>query len=386
MNKIVKSVRRCFYIFINSIVSSIQDWFSGKEADERDILDDNNYKILRTSIEKELISSKNQPQWLFPQETKLVQSIREDTAKWNVNNITRTKAYWAFYNRNPEVHWALLAHMVSRNGGYHMTDLKGSALEHLIKEKEKQSYFLFLEHSNSAIFSDAYPQLLLYEQAKRTGLSLRKNLPLFHISRFMYPVWETFIKDPNPLLLTTALIINEQRMLQKRVLSKQNHANILKKIDFQLQELFGLTAVIFPHKEGRQDLYSLTGVIVNQFQDPKMRIMTGKKLYQLLFQDPKIYKGVCQFADSVTHTGSRSDYWDTIFTKNKFAGKIYSPILVNAWSDIPPMQLSKADWFDDSSYIEELKTYPIIPKQDITEKVLENVSTLQLLNEVKGII
>ncbi|MBR8645388.1 DUF2515 family protein [[Brevibacterium] frigoritolerans] len=71
--------------------------------------------------------------------------------------MTRTQAYLAFYNRNPEVHWAFLAHMVSRNGGYHMTDLKSSNMTHLLDRAERQKFFHFLERANSAIFADAFP-------------------------------------------------------------------------------------------------------------------------------------------------------------------------------------------------------------------------------------
>ncbi|WP_180953955.1 DUF2515 family protein [Bacillus sp. M6-12] len=343
------------------------------------------FAALKCSLQKELASSKHQPQWLLPHETELVKSVRAETEKWNRNNVTRTQAYLAFYTKNPEIHWSLLAHMVSRNGGYHMTDLKGSAMKHLISESDRDSYFTLLEQANAAIFSDAYPQLLLYEQAKETGLCLRRTLPLFHISRFMYPIWELFLAEQNSLFLTAALIINEQQMLENRVLSQPKNADILKKIDFQLQELLGLTAVIFPYKKRKNGLYSLTGLIVNGFNDPQKRIMTGKKLYQLLFQHPKIYKGIWEFAQSIPHTGSRADYWAPLFSVHKSPGKIYSPELSVAWNDVPPIRLSKKDWFDDVSQIDELKTYPFIPKQDITERVLENIRTIQLINEVKGI-
>lgn len=96
-------------------------------------------------------------QKLFPRGSRPDKSIRTETAVLNRNNITRTQAYLAFYNRNPEIHWAFLAHMVSRNGGYHMTDLKSSNMTHLLDRAERQKFFLFLERANSAIFADAFP-------------------------------------------------------------------------------------------------------------------------------------------------------------------------------------------------------------------------------------
>lgn len=57
------------------------------------------------------------------QEQKLIQQIQEKTQVLNRNNVTRTMAYYDFYRDHPEIHWALLAHLVSRNAGWNMTDL-----------------------------------------------------------------------------------------------------------------------------------------------------------------------------------------------------------------------------------------------------------------------
>lgn len=57
-------------------------------------------------------------------EQELLNRIRRMTQEHNLNNVTRTKAYLEFYLRHPEIHWAFLGHMVSRNGGWNMTDLK----------------------------------------------------------------------------------------------------------------------------------------------------------------------------------------------------------------------------------------------------------------------
>ena len=77
------------------------------------------------------------------QEKLLLQQIKEKTNLLNINNITRTQAYWDYYLRHPEIHWALLAHMVSRNAGWNMTDLKGTLLPRLLTEKERISFFTF---------------------------------------------------------------------------------------------------------------------------------------------------------------------------------------------------------------------------------------------------
>lgn len=61
---------------------------------------------------------------LTDEEEVLLNKIKIKTREANRNNVTRTKAYGDFYLEHPEVHWAYLVHMVSRNGGWNMTDLK----------------------------------------------------------------------------------------------------------------------------------------------------------------------------------------------------------------------------------------------------------------------
>ncbi|MFD4815779.1 hypothetical protein [Peribacillus butanolivorans] len=47
---------------------------------------------------------------------------------------------------------------------------------------------------------------------------------------------------------------------------------------------------MFPYAKKQDRLYSLTGLTVERFADPKQRIETGKILYQLLFQNPTVFK------------------------------------------------------------------------------------------------
>jgi len=99
------------------------------------------------------------------EEQGIIHQIKEITHRLNKNNVTRTMAYLHFYSQYPEIHWSFLGHMVSRNAGWNMTDLKGDLLARLLSEKEHQQYFDFIERGNWIIFQDAFPQLLLYEQS-----------------------------------------------------------------------------------------------------------------------------------------------------------------------------------------------------------------------------
>src|SRR5689334_14447854 len=73
----------------------------------------------------------------------LVEKIMLKTKEDNLNNVKRTRAYLDFYLRFPDIHWAFLGHMVSRNGGWNMTDLKGEFLTRLMTKKDRVLFFQF---------------------------------------------------------------------------------------------------------------------------------------------------------------------------------------------------------------------------------------------------
>ncbi|GMA51516.1 hypothetical protein GCM10025857_28730 [Alicyclobacillus contaminans] len=143
-------------------------------------------------------------------ETGWLTEMERQTRQQNRNNLTRTAAYLDVYRRNPELHWAFLAHMVSRNGGWNMTDLRGEWFQRLTDDRLVDAFFRFLEQANWLIFSDAYPQLLMYEWSKREGRDLSGYLGRFGVSRFMRVVWRWFWQHRNASVLTRALIVNEQ--------------------------------------------------------------------------------------------------------------------------------------------------------------------------------
>ncbi|GAB6527857.1 hypothetical protein bcgnr5399_09540 [Bacillus cereus] len=73
---------------------------------------------------------------LTKEEQLIINNIKIQTEQLNKNNVTRTRAYYQFYIQYPEIHWALLGHMVSRNGGWNMTDLKGDLYTKILSEKD----------------------------------------------------------------------------------------------------------------------------------------------------------------------------------------------------------------------------------------------------------
>ncbi|MDF2961995.1 MAG: hypothetical protein K0S39_3730 [Paenibacillus sp.] len=302
-------------------------------------------------------------------EQALVRRIREDTAYHNRNNVTRTMAYWNLYRRHPELHWAFLAHMVSRNGGWSMTDLRGELLPYLLNEDQQGHVFTLLERANALIFHDAYPQLLLYAASRRMASPLFHLLSRLQISVFMRAVWELFWERSDSALLTEALIINEQHYIEQRIVQHPSYRKlVLDTLFFNAQSLLQLNQVVFPYAE--KDGLRLAGLVLENFSNLAERIEVGKKLYAILFGIPVVYQGSHQFADSKPHTGSRTDYWPHLFTPVRQtppvprgqlkewldgcklrpgASRLYSPFLSHAWKNQTMDQPEPGDWYDKDS-------------------------------------
>lgn len=318
-------------------------------------------------------------------EKEIVAQITKETHVCNKNNITRTKAYYEFYTRNQEVHWSFLAHIVSRNGGYYMTDLKSSYLKDFLPDSQINRYFLFLERSNAFIFQDAFPQLLLYEYSKRIGKPLFHLLSAFHVSTFMQPFWNEFYIKQNSKGLTVAMIINEQYMLEERVIKDIYHSiSLLQELPFKLQENLGFTTIFIPYKPSKKYRYRLSGKTVKDFENVKKRVELGKELYQILFEE-RFTTETLRFAHNHPHTGSRSDYWDFLFTKLKNDNeKLYSPALESVWEDVKHKYTNKVDWFlqknlDVLSFFNEL---PEVTDYDLTSVALRHYLLYSALDNI----
>ncbi|KRE39787.1 DUF2515 domain-containing protein [Paenibacillus sp. Soil522] len=308
------------------------------------------------------------------EELALIERIRTETAACNRNNVTRTEAYRSVYFRTSELHWALLAHMVSRNGGWNMTDLQGEWLPWLLSAEKREAVFRFLEQANALIFQDAYPQLLLYEWSRREGRSLFHLLPAFGVSTFMMPVWKQFWRDRDSVPLTIALIVNEQHYIEQRVVQHPYfREKVLHTLFFGLQSLLQLNGVIFPYGNGKEKgdgaaVLKLSGLIMERFENLQERIEFGKRLYAMLFGIPRVYEGAKCFAGAVKHTGSRADYAPHMFARVRKqppkrvyverllggrlkpgAEPLYSPELHTAWGDQPLEASDGGDWFKSAA-------------------------------------
>ncbi|WP_245959404.1 DUF2515 domain-containing protein [Neobacillus piezotolerans] len=323
-------------------------------------------------LKKDLKKKKKLHAPLPPPEARIVQDIENRTSGLNLNNITRTKAYLDFHVKFPEIHWAFLAHMVSRNGGWNMTDLKGGLVGRLLTKNEAEAFFTFLERCNWLIFQDAFPQLLLYEGSRKHGRKLFHLLPHLGVSAFMEAVWNYFWEERDSYTITMGLVVNEQNYLESRVLDNPAFKeNVFTSLEFLLQDVLSMNHILFPYSPGGRT--ELAGLTVHQFEDLEERILIGGKLYKILFKDEERLKRVKEWALANPHTGSRKDYWPNLFNDvEEFmpgselkprilacqlvprAPRIFSPRLQYAWPNQKHPPAEPGDWFTDSDAVHHL--------------------------------
>lgn len=319
----------------------------------------------------------------------IINNIKIQTEQLNKNNVTRTRAYYQFYIRYPEIHWALLGHMVSRNGGWNMTDLKGDLYTKLLSEKDQITFFSFLERGNWLIFQDVYPQFLLYEQSVKKAKKLFHLLPHLNVSTFMETMWNDFWKTGNKKTLAIATIINEQNYLEKRVIQNAHfQKTVLNSIGFKLFDFFQFNHILFPFYENNTNQKTLLiGDTMKHFTSLHERILIGKRLYSLLFRDTHILSQIIYWAEHHPHTGSRKDYWPHLFSSvnesfsrefykrrikkcqlRSGAYRIYSPALIYAWRDMKHEEVESEDWFTDWQVV----NYLVDKEENMNGKITED--------------
>lgn len=237
------------------------------------------------------------------QEQVLIRQIQEETKNKNIDNITRTNAYFLYFKKNPEIVWSFLASMVSRNGGWNMCDLKGSVFVQILDPNTRKQLFLTFERANWLIFHDVYPQLLLYQYSTRFSRPLFHLLPYFNVSSFIQQEWLRFWNENDSLRISSALIINEQNVIQKPIIEHPVYkSRVFRSLIFSFQDWFHFSCVLFPTCGG--ELY---GASVNGFRNLSKRINLGKRLMKILLH-PRLFPYFLEFAESTPHTGSRHDF------------------------------------------------------------------------------
>ncbi|WP_053219444.1 DUF2515 family protein [Virgibacillus senegalensis] len=288
----------------------------------------------------------------------LVNHIKTLTKTNNIDNISRTKAYLSYYHQHPEITWAFLASMVSRNAGWNITDLYTPVIAGLLSKKTRARLFSTYERANWLIFSDAYPQLLLYQFSKEQGRPLFHLLQSFNTSLYMLREWNYFWTNRNGYRLMQAQIINEQNVIQRPVIEQPFYRkNVFGRLPYLMQDYFLLSAVLFPKREG-----TIIGSYVYDFSNLTKRIQLGKTLAVKLFA-PNNFMGVLDFANTVEPTGSRSEYEYFLPTSDQ---KFRAPALRTIVKPIEHQDNIRVDWSLSGGIKSEWLLYPEVKDNDRT--------------------
>lgn len=313
------------------------------------------------------------------QEQTIIRQIQGETNKKNIDNISRTDAYFSYFKKNPDIIWSFLASMVSRNGGWNMCDLERSIFPHLLTAKTRKQLFLTYERANWLIFHDVFPQLLLYQYSTKMKRPMFHLLPYFHVSAFIQKEWNKYWRENDKERLTTALIINEQNVIQTPVIEHPIYKKkVFHSMIFSFQDWLHFSCVLFPTCGG--EVY---GASVNGFKTLSKRINLGKRLASILFH-PRLFPHFFEFAEKTPHTGSRYDYEQ--YFKLKTVRK--TPILRTSFPVIEHNQRTHDDWslqrivFPSWLYFPARHRHPI----HLTDWYLSKSNQLQLLLAVQKVL
>ncbi|MGM0873953.1 MAG: DUF2515 domain-containing protein [Bacillota bacterium] len=308
---------------------------------------------------------------ILKNDDEIITYIVHTTKLKNYDNISRTKAYEDFYYHHPEIKWAYLASMVSRNAGWSMTDLQGKWLRKSLSIEQKSLLFMTYERANWTIFHDAYPQLLIYEWSKRLNKPLFHLMKFFQVSRFMEKEWNYFWQKKHTDRLMTALIINEQNVIQLPVINnKQYKSHVFKTNPYKIQDIFHFSTVVFPILNGK-----LFGFSVYNFNQLTKRIELGKRLAWLLFY-AGLYDQFLAFSTTVPHTGSRYDY-EKYFPEKR---KRETPLLRTTYPKVShSIDEKRKDWFHGQNTERWFKERKIPKNYELTEWFKHKQDQLHLL-------
>ncbi|WZY01485.1 DUF2515 family protein [Bacillus sp. FSL W7-1360] len=268
----------------------------------------------------------------------------------NADNISRTKMYDAFARKFPEIRYARLAGLISRNTGWAMTDLLTKKKRWLSEAEKKQLAWIY-EQISHLIFYDTYYQLSLYSRSKRKGQLLLDAMSTYGVSIFMQQEWLRFWEGRDEIRLLHAAIIHAQFMIQHRLLGQ---------LPRQLMRIWAKDV-----KENGIDLPTSRGPLyhihMKQVHDPTKRVKYLKQTASLLYH-PHIEWGAYRFLYGVEPTGSRRDYLSCCNQGNAWPLRISFP---KCKTNVPVKHTHYRDWYGhcDVQKIERLfRPVSVVPK------------------------
>jgi hypothetical protein len=216
----------------------------------------------------------------------------------NADNVSRTESYLELYEAlradGVELPWILMAHLVSRNAGYLMSDLArqldGSAGKDAALADAMTNLFLLLERANWLIFQDAWHHTIAH--------FVRGALTSPRTPRFMIDAWARHAAHDDERGLVLDLVHNEQHLIEHRAVHHphlQAGARLLSAIEISGRE----KPLHFPIADAPE-------IRVGGFASVARRIDAGRRIYDEVVAARR--DALCAWARAHPHTGSREAY------------------------------------------------------------------------------
>lgn len=216
----------------------------------------------------------------------------------NRDNVARTMSYLELYafarDRGVELPWLLMAHLVSRNAGYLMTDL-GVALRepgNVFTDEATRELFWFLERANFLIFHDAWHHVLHHLLGRTSRLG--EETP-----RFMRDAWRRYEEKPSERSLVLDLVCNEQNLIEMRVVHHPRFDRARAMIAF-FEGIGREAPIVLPKTDAR--------ITVGTFAKLERRIETGQRIFDTVLAPRAGRDEIFAWATAHAHTGSRGVY------------------------------------------------------------------------------
>jgi hypothetical protein len=217
----------------------------------------------------------------------------------NRDNVSRTESYLELYTYTrehpPDLPWVLMAHLVSRNGGYNMTDVAQSIERDNspFGRAAQEELFAFLERANFLIFHDAWFHLLHHLLGRARELAPPRT------PRFVCEAWARYEAHPDERQLVQDLVTNEQNLIERRVVHAARFARALALLSF-VESIGRERPLSLPCTEAR--------ITVGGFGSMERRIATGWRIYDEVLADRERRHAMYRWALEHPHTGSRAAY------------------------------------------------------------------------------
>jgi hypothetical protein len=223
----------------------------------------------------------------------------------NADNVSRTVSYLELYDwtvaHGRELPWLLMAHLVSRNAGYLMSDLarsidgKAGAADPALRGA-MENLMALLERANFLIFHDAWHHVLHHLLGRTHELASPRT------PRFMIDAWQRHERraGDGERELVLDLVHNEQHLIERRAVHHADLAPGLRLL--QWIELSGREKPLhFP-------IDGAPAITVGGFAQVERRIAAGARIFDEVLADRDRRAALLAWARAHPHTGSRTIY------------------------------------------------------------------------------